>query len=445
VASNEDSSKALVRTFAGAVAAGVGVIGFTTLVGAILIWIPLHDVGLPASNIIETKPRVELLTVGASFLVPFVAAATIILLVLFGARTLCRRRWPPQQVPTWVDWIRDGAATEVEGEERGGGPRPAKRGARAVVARDPALVVDSLCMAVVAGLAFYLVWRVHLIPARDHPSSHLTPLLLVATVGIVALLGTMAVRVTNPTSFFWFAATFLLAAFAFGATLNIAHSGAFPRIQAAAVLRKGSDRGVRGYYVAETSDRIYLARITVVSCGEGARGDAQDARLMVLPRDNVIGLSIGSPMDPCDAKAASTKLLTELRLDIQTPTKLPNPQITPGVVNPNVRQETIRETICHAGWADAERPPTRYTSELKLEQMKQYGDKGPPSDYEEDYLFPLSLGGAARNPKNLWPEPQAQTRESNPLEQSLRSRVCRQKITLAKARAVIRQYKFVHG
>ena len=150
-------------------------------------------------------------------------------------------------------------------------------------------------------------------------------------------------------------------------------------------------------------------------------------------------------MDPCKAKAASARLLAELRSGLQPPAKLPNPQITPGVVNPNVRQGTIKQTICHPGWADGKRPPTRYTSETKLKQMKQYGEKGPQSDYEEDYLFPLSLGGAARNPKNLWPEPQAQTRESNPRERVLRSRVCRGKISLAKARAIIRKYKFAHG
>ena len=101
-----------------------------------------------------------------------------------------------------------------------------------------------------------------------------------AAVGIVALVGTMVVRVTNPSSFLWFGATFLLAAFAFGATSSVAHSGAFPRIQAAAVLMKGSDLGVRGYYVAETSDQDYLARITVDRCvNKGARGEGQDARL----------------------------------------------------------------------------------------------------------------------------------------------------------------------
>ena len=93
-------------------------------------------------------------------------------------------------------------------------------------------------------------------------------------------------------------------------------------------------------------------------------------------------------MDPCKAKAASARLLAELRSGLQPPAKLPKPQITPGVVNPNVRQGTIKQTICHPGWADRKRPPTRYTSETKLKQMKQYGEKGPQSDYEEDYLFP---------------------------------------------------------
>jgi hypothetical protein len=38
---------------------------------------------------------------------------------------------------------------------------------------------------------------------------------------------------------------------------------------------------------------------------------------------------------------------------------------------------------------------------LELKQMKQYGEKGSRTAYEEDHLIPLKLGGAPRNLKNL--------------------------------------------
>jgi hypothetical protein len=77
--------------------------------------------------------------------------------------------------------------------------------------------------------------------------------------------------------------------------------------------------------------------------------------------------------------------------------------------------------------------------------MPLYGETGPPSAYEEDHLIPLELGGAPRNPKNLWPEPRAQSRKSHPLETRLKRKVCRRQLTLASARLAIRKYKFTHG
>jgi hypothetical protein len=124
---------------------------------------------------------------------------------------------------------------------------------------------------------------------------------------------------------------------------------------------------------------------------------------------------------------------------------LPNPKLTPGAYNRKVRQGTIRKTICARGWTNKVRPPASYTNALKLAQMTQYGEPGPPSAYEEDHLIPLELGGASRSRKNLWPEPRNQAARSHRVEITLRSRVCRRTITLAKARATIRAFKFANG
>jgi hypothetical protein len=68
-----------------------------------------------------------------------------------------------------------------------------------------------------------------------------------------------------------------------------------------------------------------------------------------------------------------------------------------------------------------------------------------PSDYEEDHFIPLELGGAPKNPKNLWPEPHAQSRKSDPLENKLKRQVCKHLMTLRKARAAIRLFKNTQG
>ena len=72
--------------------------------------------------------------------------------------------------------------------------------------------------------------------------------------------------------------------------------------------------------------------------------------------------------------------------------------LTPGVLNEAVTQATIRSTICVRGWTTTVRPPTSYTSALKLRQMTAYGEAGPPAAYQEDHLISLELGGDPTDP-----------------------------------------------
>src|SRR5690348_4668973 len=64
-----------------------------------------------------------------------------------------------------------------------------------------------------------------------------------------------------------------------------------------------------------------------------------------------------------------------------------SPSLTPGVLNAAVTQATIGSTICVRGWTATVRPPTSYTSALKLRQMSTYGETGPSSGYQEDHLI----------------------------------------------------------
>jgi hypothetical protein len=77
------------------------------------------------------------------------------------------------------------------------------------------------------------------------------------------------------------------------------------------------------------------------------------------------------------------------------------------------------------GWTKTIRPPVSYTNAVKIKQMVLYEETGSPSEYEEDHFIPLELGGAPRNPKNLWPEPHSQSKLSDPLETQLKRKVCK--------------------
>ena len=119
--------------------------------------------------------------------------------------------------------------------------------------------------------------------------------------------------------------------------------------------------------------------------------------------------------------------------------------MTPGAVNPDVTQGTIAETICRRGWTRTIRPPVDYTNELKTEQMRAYGRAGAPSDYQEDHLISLELGGHPTDPRNLWPEPEPQALKVDRIENELNDAICSGQITLAEGQRRISLLKHTDG
>jgi hypothetical protein len=112
----------------------------------------------------------------------------------------------------------------------------------------------------------------------------------------------------------------------------------------------------------------------------------------------------------------------------------------PGALNPDVTQANIGATICLPNWTATVRPPAAYTDALK---RKQLGPGVNLSLYEEDHLVPLALGGAPRDPNNLWPQLWAGpmgAHDKDRLESLLHSLVCSKvnPLPLATAQAAIR-------
>jgi hypothetical protein len=105
---------------------------------------------------------------------------------------------------------------------------------------------------------------------------------------------------------------------------------------------------------------------------------------------------------------------------------------SPGVLNPDVTQANINATICMHGWTKTIRPPTSYTNTLKRKQMREYGVGGSLSDYQEDHLISLELGGHPTDRRNLWPEPNPHATEVDRIENELNRLVCSGEITLAE-------------
>jgi len=117
----------------------------------------------------------------------------------------------------------------------------------------------------------------------------------------------------------------------------------------------------------------------------------------------------------------------------------------PGVLNPDVTQANIGSTICVHGWTATVRPPVEYTNALKVEQMRAYGEGGSPSDYQEDHLISLELGGDPTDPRNLWPEPYPRAGDVDRIENELNGEVCSGKLTLADAQRKESELKHTSG
>jgi hypothetical protein len=112
---------------------------------------------------------------------------------------------------------------------------------------------------------------------------------------------------------------------------------------------------------------------------------------------------------------------------------LADPVRTPGILNPDVTQANIDATICKRGWTRTIRPPVEYTNALKSTQMREYGEAGPASAYQEDHLISLELGGDPRDPRNLWPEPYPRASDVDRIENQLNERVCSGALSLQAA------------
>jgi hypothetical protein len=103
------------------------------------------------------------------------------------------------------------------------------------------------------------------------------------------------------------------------------------------------------------------------------------------------------------------------------------------VLNPDVTQANVASTICVRGWTKTIRPPTSYTNELKVKQMREYGVGGSRADYQEDHLISLELGGHPTDPRNLWPEPYPRASEVDSIENDLNAKVCSGALSLEEA------------
>src|SRR5450759_3792178 len=201
---------------------------------------------------------------------------------------------------------------------------------------------------------------------------------------------------------------------------------------------------------------IVALAILVSGCGTGATTAPSAPSAALASPGAVSVLPTASPAPPSasasETAAASSDTLTDVD-DGATAGATgwlsgePDPALTPGALNSAVTQATIGTTICVSGWTATIRPPSSYTTSLKIQQIPLYGYADTSTAaYEEDHLISLELGGAPKDPHNLWPEPYVATlpdgrnvgaRVKDALETLLKKEVCAGAVTLSAAQAEI--------
>jgi hypothetical protein len=97
-------------------------------------------------------------------------------------------------------------------------------------------------------------------------------------------------------------------------------------------------------------------------------------------------------------------------------------------------------TVCVPGYSRTVRPPYDYAwRRFRVSVFRAYGIPHEQwSRFTLDHDVPLSLGGAPEDLRNVWPEPKAEAKRKDEVEDALLAAACyRHTLTLAAAQAAI--------
>jgi hypothetical protein len=411
--------RARLVTLVGAIASSVGVVGFVTVVGGMVVWIRFDSLRLPADTVVAAIPRTTLIVIGLSTLIPFIALGLFAVLVayLFAADNLVPSHpwrnvgsaWSRQEPPAssglspasiapataGVQSEQDPCTAELSsivqkaGELQADASSAAEFGRTKVVAQrreqlkalqtelaslhkridardqtaasndlkeqaeltkavlDQALsqICDALATAATRSQRVFLTWVLTILGLAlielgivflVGAPSYFQDLLLFGLGALLALVTLSVGLRTHGFTVFGAAIFVSILMFGTGATLlRIYHE---PEVQPTAVLRMGHDAGLTGYFVADTSESVYLVRIAGKQ--NGTHFEAFFPRLVVVPRANVVSMEVGPFERQQQAYGTGYSELRELcgQKIAEAPAAKGTPNVTcgeqPGLVNP---------------------------------------------------------------------------------------------------------------
>jgi len=263
-------------TVLAAVATAIGTLGWVAFIGGAILWISFSRANLPAAEAVARVPTGVMVATGAEFVVWAVLAALVTVVVLY----ICDE--PLQRLIT---------------ASRAGRSEPVLRG----------LLPATLVAGTAIGFAFLVDLGYGHVPWPNGVTA-----VCLAAVG-AGVVGALLFRSTGAP----FAVIGLFALVAIPLVMAIAtyyRAQAAPRVEPVALLR-GDGTPFVGFFISETSDRVYLGTFDEEAAnpcdlvsGRGACGGKGEqvtvpARLLSLPRNDVQNLTVG-PRTPLYAEDA---------------------------------------------------------------------------------------------------------------------------------------------
>lgn len=349
-----------------AVGASLGLLGFVAFFGAAILWVRMDEVGLPGNEAVAIVPRSVLVATGANFLVPALLLALGFTVVLYlidalatwisegswfssvSVRNLRQQLLEAQREATRVrreaealKAVAHSAATtkvdavaavqmevepliveaQAENSLRQTVSDQANAGLDVVEAEKDVLRLEAklratepqrqetteTIQAVILVIGTLLLFGVGTTYMAFHYSLQLSPKSTAALVVIAASLIAFCIVVRlRSRSFGWFAVAAFLAVGLMTAALTYYRTIGNPKVEPAALLRtKGPP--IYGFYVAQTSDRVYV--------GTKLRKGA--IRLSSVPRNEIVGLVVGNLQRPTMAEEHAIAFAHRLCLQVR--------------------------------------------------------------------------------------------------------------------------------
>jgi hypothetical protein len=270
------------------IATGIGVLGFVTFVGGLIVWGRLNGAGFPAAPALSVFPKQDLLVIGAQTLVPQVLVALASVAVLSLLYVLLRN---------WSGRVNEAEAVLLAGQ--------------ATKLRSTGMFVFVFVTLLATVLIFY----------SDLNGAELWYALFGVLAGsvIAATVGSVTTR------FVFLASTCFVLVGVLMSFLAYWRARDDRQVRGAAVVR--TDRTpVRGLYLTEGVGRVYLARVTLDANGQI---ENRFSRIVAIDKSQVSDLAIAGAKPVQTALADARALARELCSIQSPPTSAPKPGACP--------------------------------------------------------------------------------------------------------------------